>query len=144
MALALSTIHDDFYSRAASDAAGAALRALLGATSSILPADKLPRYQTAAALPTLPLLAWRAGTLAGAPEGVTRLFFNWYVYDTTEKQFYRINPIVAALLALYPNWPRGIFPGFEVTGFQVSQERPDLALFNLPVRAVTFQLTTRI
>lgn len=144
MSLALATIHDDFYSRAATDSAGSTLRGLLGATTSIIPADKLPRYASAATLPTLPLLAWRAGTIAGVPEGVTRLFFNWYAYDTPEKQYVRINPIITALLALYPNSPRGIFPGYEITGFNITQERPDLAVFNLPVRAITFQLTTRI
>ena len=144
MALALATIHDDFYSRAATESAGSTLRGLLGATSSMIPADMLRRYTTAAALPTPPFLAWRAGTIAGVPEGVTRLFFNWYVYDLSEKQYVRINPILTALLNLNPNSPRGIFPGYEMTGFTITQERPDSAVFNLPTRAITFQLTTRI
>lgn len=143
MSLSLATIHNDFYARAATASAGATLRALLGATSSIIPADKLARATSAAALPTLPLLAWRAGTIAGVPEAVVRLFFHWYVYDVSEKQYVRINPIVSALIDLYPGHPV-VFSGYAVTGIQVAQERPDLALFNLPVRAVTFQLTTRI
>lgn len=146
MALALSTITDDFYSRAATDSAGATLRALLGATSSIIPADKLVRYAAgpASAMPTLALLAWRAGTVVGVGQGVTRFYFNWYAYDSQAREYFQINKIIAALLDLYPNWPRTIFPGFEITGFTVTQERPDSAVFNLPVRAISFQLTTRI
>lgn len=144
MSLALTDITSDFYARAKTDAAGATLRGLLGATSSIIPADWLPRYATASALPTLPLLAHRSGTLAGAPQGVARLYFAWHCYDAAERQYIKINAVLAALLDLYPNWPRTIFPGFEITGFNVTQERPDSAVFNLPVRAITFQLTTRI
>jgi hypothetical protein len=144
VSLALSTITDDFYSRAATDSAGSTLRALLGATSSIIPADKLVRYASASAMPTLPLLAWRAGVVTFASEGVARLYFNWYAYDAQAGQYLGINAIMAALIHLYPGWPRTIFPGFSIVQGSITPERPDSAVFNLPMRAITFQLTTRI
>jgi len=89
-----AAIHAQLYSRLATDAAGSAVRALLG---SIFPAEEL-RNLTGK---TLPYAAWRAGSVGGQSGGMRDVFGSWWVYVRPQDAPRKLHQIAGPLEALY-------------------------------------------
>lgn len=133
----VSNINAQLFTRAATDADGAALRALLGAgaagwvpplTTSIIPAHQLAKER----LPQLPLLVWRRLPISGE-NGELRLVVGiWYVYDQPSQGYWRIGQIATALQALYIGW--AIAFGELTTSIGGEQHDDTLGLLVTPVR----------
>lgn len=124
MSIDYAATYAALYSRAATDSAGAAVRALLGGASSVFPADKLGQVAGV----VLPWLVWRAGSVGGQSGEMRDTGASWWAYNTPAKGDHRLHEIAAALEALY-----GTQSVFAVTGGRllvtfVGQPRVDQAL----------------
>lgn len=132
----IQLVTSQFWSRLVSDAAGASVRAALGAgATSIIHADQLavePR-------PARPLLALRGGSLTGQSSQMRPLTWRWWIYDDPGQMYWRINGLVPLIEQAYP---RLCIPHGEITVGIVSDERPDTTL-GLLMRSIQFIYTTR-
>lgn len=123
------------YQRVATDAAGAAVRALLGAGgASVIP--WLSLQAGAAALPPRPFVAYKPGVVAEVT-GVDQHGGEWWIYDDPGQGTWRIDQVADALAAAFDPrrgaarlpWPAG---GARVD--PLSEPRVDRALGGLIVR----------
>ena len=100
----IAAITAAIYARPAADAAGAAVRALLGdGAASVLHAEDL-RVEGLhiAQLPARPLLALRRGAAPQADRVIWRPTFTWFIYDDIAQGYARTERVLAALgLAYY-------------------------------------------
>lgn len=129
-------LNAQLFARAATDAAGATLRGLLGSGgNSVITARELSKK----VIPLAPLIAWRRMPIAGE-SGEMRLFVGiWYVYDLPAQGYWRINQVANALQALYVGWA---LPYGELTN-SIGGEQMDetLGLLVTPVRVSYSQLS---
>lgn len=106
------------FNRLASDAAGTAVRAALGAGgTSVVHAEQLKRYVPGAALPApapnRPLVALRRRPIPTVADTIHAAGFTWWVYDDApEHAYWRINGLLKLLAAAYD---------FEVNRLSVAQ-----------------------
>lgn len=104
----LAALSDAVYARVASDAAGADLRARLGAgAASVLSAEEL-RLRTDAGtqrLPALPLLALRRGAAPTIERGLATLpRYTWYALGDPAVGYGALDALAAPIGALYADW----------------------------------------
>lgn len=122
-----SLVHRLTFLRIKSDAAGAAVRALLGSTTlSIIAATELNK----AALPPRPFLAYKPGGCENLG-GIDVHSASWWIYDDPAQGTWRIDLVAAALPAAYlfergaPPLPS---PAGPVRVVALAEPRDDLAL----------------
>lgn len=140
MALDAQAIHLAFFDRAATDAAGAAIRAALGAgAASVIHAERLRSYGPGALMPARVLLAFRGGPISGASWERRGVALTWWIYDDPAQGYARINGLIPLIEAAYPfdAIDRG-----KLTVISASAEISDSAL-GLLSRAVSFSFATR-
>ncbi len=132
----IQLVSSQFWARLASDAAGASVRAALGAgATSIIHADQLaiePR-------PARPLLAGRGGQLTGQSGEMRQLWWRWWVYDDPTQMYWRINGLLPLIEQAYP---LHALPHGEIRVGIVTDERPDTTL-KLLTRSIQLIYTTR-
>lgn len=118
------------YNRIAYDAAGAAVRAILGAGSpSVIPASQL---RAGLAYPDRPFIAFRAGAVGGATLDMRLVSATWWLYDDMVQGHGRINSIIQPLQAAYRE---GAIPFGRVEIASIGAEIPDQSL-DLAARSV--------
>lgn len=130
MVIDLATINGLLYARLKSEAAGASVRAALGAgAASIIPAEKLrvePR-------PARVLLAWRGGPVGGQSGEMRGIIGTWWIYDDPGQGYARIDALVPLVEAAYP---RDALAWGETRITLVGQASEDATLGGLLVRPV--------
>lgn len=135
-ALPLASIASALWSRVATDADGAALRALL-TSDGVLTAAQLEGG--AGALIAPPFVVWREGVVAGRGDVMRRVFGDWWVYvpdnDTRQQAL-----IIEAIEALYTSW---CIAWGRVEVGPVGQAAPDKAVGGLLARPVTISYVRR-
>jgi hypothetical protein len=139
MALSAQTITSSFRSVATGNAA---LIASLGSatSASIIHAQTLATTRaTDIVLPTPVFIAFRSGAIPGARYDARSLFYTWYVYDTPDQGFWRINGVLPLLEAAYP---RTAISMCETDVVSIGAETLDSAL-DLLVRSIQFIVKTR-
>lgn len=92
------TIQQAIHDRAASDAAGATLRGLLGGASSVFTKERLAYV---AAATTLPWLVFSGGPVGGASGDMRDCQISWWAYAAPAAGATPLLNIVSALDALY-------------------------------------------
>lgn len=102
----LAALGDAVFARAAIDAAGAGLRAVLGSEASVLPAEAIwDRVDTGERqLPALPLLALRRGAAPRGDRVNVLPRFTWYALGDPAVGFGALDALAAPLGALYAAW----------------------------------------
>ena len=141
-----SLVFERLKSSAATDAAGVAIgplvRAALGAgADSVIHAEELKKYappQNAPA-PPRPLIAFRAGVVAGLSYDMRPLTFTWWVYDAPGGGYWRINGLLPLIERAYP---RDSIAFAHVAVTNIGQETTDPVL-GWNVRPLQLTLTTR-
>lgn len=99
MPLDLATIVTAQYARLASDSAGSAVRAALGAGSaSVIHARTLDP----AALPAAPFVAYRERGVAGESWEMRPVLGDWWIYDLPTYGTTRINALITLIHTAYP------------------------------------------
>jgi hypothetical protein len=138
MPLDPAAITASFFAVLKSDAAGAAVRDILGAqAASVVMADDLKL----ASLPRPPFLALRPGPITGARYQVRTCFFTWWVYDEAALRFTRINAVLPLIEAAYT---AHVIPyGRTDLAGGISQEIPRDRALERPTRSITLTYTTR-
>jgi hypothetical protein len=127
MPLELASISSALFDRIATDAAGAAVRALLGSAGSVITADKLGQRP----LPARPLAVWRDGAVGGVALGMRNVTGTWWVYDDPGQGYARIHAVIAALETAYPS---DVLANGRVRVGPVGQASDDRSLGGLLVR----------
>jgi hypothetical protein len=95
----LATINGLLFARLKSDAAGAAVRAALGAgAASVIPATHLRREPR----PARVLLVWRGSSVGGQSGGMRDIIGTWWIYDDPAQGFARIDALIPLMEAAYP------------------------------------------
>jgi len=131
----LATINGLLFARLKSDAAGAAVRAALGAgAQSVIPAEQLRREPRPARL----MAVWRGGSVGGASGDMRGITGTWWIYDDPPQGYARIDALIPLIEAAYPL--DVIAPG-ETRITLIGQQSEDGTLGGLLVRPV--QLTYR-
>lgn len=118
------------------DSAGAAVRAALGSTASVVGKEDL----NSGALPTAPFLALQWGPEGGPRTGVRTYFPTWWVYDDVGRGFYRINALLPLIEAAYP---ANAIAYCYVDFLNKTGEIRDANLGLLPCRSFPFQIKMR-
>ena len=134
--LDLAALNAATFARLKGEAAGADVRALLGAgAASVIPARALR-----GALPARPLIAWRQGAVTGQGDDWRRVVGAWWAYDDPAQDYYRINSIVAAIEAAHPlDW----LAHYECRVGPIGQGVEDSALGGLLTRSITITMGRR-
>lgn len=136
MPLDPAIVKSQFKAVLTTDAAGAAVRSLLGSATSIIDAEDLRKP-----LPVEPFIVLRAGSIGGDRDDVRPCVLTWWIYDTVPRRFTRINPIVAAIQAAYRPYTFAIG---KLTISGISQEiAEDAALDKRPSRSIQYTYTRR-
>lgn len=131
----LASINGLLYARLKSDAAGASVRAALGAgAQSIIPAEHLRREPRPARL----MVVWRGGSVGGASGDMRGITGTWWLYDDPAQGYVRIDALVPLIEAAYP---LHVFSPGETRITLIGQQSEDTTLGGLLVRPV--QLTYR-
>lgn len=106
------------FDQLASAAAGAAVRAALGAgAASIIHAEQLNKET----LPARPLLALRGGAMPGQSGDIRIPTWRWWIYDEPAQGYYRINGLVPLIEQAYPFY---CIPFGKILVSGVSEEYP--------------------
>lgn len=135
MVIDLASISGLLYAQLKTAAAGAAVRAVLGAgAASIIPAERL-RHEPR---PARVLLVWRGGSVGGASGEMRPASGVWWVYDDPGQGYARIDAVVPLIEAAYP---RDALAWGDTRITLIGQATEDATLGGLLVRAV--QLTYR-
>jgi hypothetical protein len=138
MPLDPADITESFFAVLKSDAAGSAVRDILGAqAASVIMADDLKKEL----LPKAPFIALRPGPITGQRYGVRTCFFTWWVYDEALLRFTRINAVLPLIEAAYT--ARIIPYGRTDLAGGISQEIPRDRALERPTRSITLTYTTR-
>jgi len=99
MVIDLAAINGLLYAQLKTAAAGAAVRAALGAgAASIIPAEKLRQEPR----PARVLLVWRGGSVGGSSGDMRPITGVWWVYDDPHQGYARIDALVPLVEAAYP------------------------------------------
>lgn len=122
MALDVQAIRAAVYARLQSDAAGSAVRALLGAgAASVVTGEQLDD----GARPVRPCVVLRSGPIAG-DSGEMRIFApTWWIYDDLAQGTYRLDTIATAIEAAYARFS---IPFWRVTVSAIGEPRVDSSL----------------
>jgi hypothetical protein len=130
------------FDRIAVDAAGSAVRALLGLDdpASLLPTIIPAARLAARPLPPAPFLAWRGGAVGGESLEMRRITGVWWAYDLPIQGYARINAVLAALEAAYP---QDAIPWGRVRVTAIGQETDDRSLGGLLTRSLHLTYTRR-
>lgn len=107
MAIDYQAIYTALYDRAATHADGAALRALLGGSSSVFPAKDLGNLSGK----TLPYLVWRPLPIGGQSWGMRDVSASWWAYAAPALGTYALHGIAREVDNLY-----GIAAPFAIDG----------------------------
>lgn len=136
-----ATLLTTFYARLASDSAGSAVRALLGAgAASIIVRDDLD----AANVPARPFLVCASGPIAGAPDyDMQRMVCAWWIYDDPIRKFSRIDSLLLPIANAYPADDGTVIPYCDVRRLGVSQPIYDSKLGGRPARSLSYQVSWR-
>lgn len=104
-----AAVYSALYDRAATDSAGAAFRATLGA---LFPATDLAQWRepTTPGRPARVWAVWRPGAIGGASGDMRPVGASWWLYDDPERGNTRINTALSALEALYGIGARDAIP----------------------------------
>ncbi len=133
------SITSSFYTVATGNAALVA--ALASGTSGIIHAQALAASRANdIVLPTPVFIALRGGAIAGARQDVRNLFFTWYIYDTPDRGFWRINGVIPLIESAYPK--DSAIPYSYTDVVSIGSETLDSAL-NLLVRSIQFIVKIR-
>lgn len=97
MSIDYQDIYEQLYDRAATDSAGATLRALLGNASSVFPRKGLRNLNGK----VLPFLVWAPGAVSGQSNTMRDLNASWFVYCGPGKGPKVLHEIATALDDLY-------------------------------------------
>lgn len=136
-----ATLEQSFYARLASDSAGSAVRALLGAgSSSIIVRDDLDPLS----LPARPFLVLAIGPISGSPDwDMQRMVCSWWVYDDPIQKFRRIDSLILQIEHAYPADDPTVIQYCDVRRLSVSQPIYDSKLGGRPTRSLPYQVTWR-
>ena len=119
MTINFTAAYSALYARAASDSAGAAVRALVtGAGGSIFDARGLGNLTGK----TLPYLVWRSVTPDGQSEQMTNVNAGWYAYVAPTVNDRALTDIATAVYALYSGENRMAITGGKL--FALSPRAP--------------------
>ncbi|HEX9441326.1 MAG TPA: hypothetical protein VF909_16695 [Roseiflexaceae bacterium] len=147
MSLDFSALYTSLYARAATDSAGATLRALLGGASSLfrrtlLAANSDPNNPSR---PALPWLVWSPGEVVGESGARRDVGCSWWLYvdpDAASSEA-TAHSITAAVDALYGHTARYSITGARTYVSFIGPIRPDATLGGLLGREIRITLTQR-
>jgi hypothetical protein len=132
-----TAIKTAFFNVLYADAAGAAVRAALGALSaSVVHRPEL----RAAELPAFPFVALQWGVEGGPRTGVRQYFPIWWLYDSPQRTDYRrLEALIPLIEAAYPENAISMC----YLDFLPVREVIDEALGHIPGKGFPFQIRTR-
>lgn len=137
MSIDYTAIYSALYSRAATDSAGATLRALLGGSSSLFERSQLANV----AGRVFPWLVWVAGGVGGQSGGMRDLNASWFIYAAPTDSTRTLHTIAAALEDLYGE--RQAIAFGELQGTFVGAPFVDTSLANAQGMEFRFQFLQR-
>ncbi len=148
MAVDVPTITAQILARLTTDAAGSAVRAVLGAgADGIVHGDQLKRYTKQYPMPARPLIAYRWGPITGASFEMRALLLTFWPYDDPPEpgddptqRYARINSLLPLLEQTF--YPPDCIPFGRIEATNTGQEFPDQVL-GLLTRPITFAFMTR-